>query len=142
MLRSMQSMVVKAWPTTVVQTFDRFDIAMKTLPLTEAKAQLSRLLADVERRDERVTITRHGRPVAVVLSQSDLEGLEATLEIMSDPEFYGEVLRGKREVESGRAVFYGEDEVFGASEAPHASSRRQATRRRGDKRRRGRSKPG
>ena len=91
---------------------------MKTVPLAEAKAKLSELVTGVDRRDERVTITRHGRPVATVLSQNDLEGLEATIEIMSDPDFYAEVIRGKRLLERGRAALYTEEEVFGPKEAP------------------------
>lgn len=97
---------------------------MKTLPLAEAKAKLSRLVSDVERRDERVTITRHGKPVAIMLSQTDVDGLEATIEIMSDPEFYAEVLRGKRLLESGRAKLYSEEAVFGPREASGGSTLR------------------
>jgi antitoxin YefM len=101
---------------------------MKTLPLAEAKAKLSRLVSDVERRDERVTITRHGRPVAMMLSQTDVDGLEATIEIMSDPEFYAEVLRGKRLLESGRATLYTEEAVFGPKEAAGGRSTRRVPR--------------
>jgi prevent-host-death family protein len=93
-----------------------------------AKAKLSKLVTGVDRRDERVTITRHGRPVATVLSQNDLAGLEATIEIMSDPDFYTEVLRGKRLLERGRAALYTEDEVFGAKEVAGGSSTRAVSR--------------
>jgi len=36
----------------------------------------------VERTDERVTITRHGRPVAVLISADDLAAIEGTLGIL------------------------------------------------------------
>lgn len=101
---------------------------MKTLPLAEAKAKFSQLVSNVELRDERVTITRHGRPVAVMLSQTDVDGLEATIEIMSDPEFYAEVLRGKRLLEGGRAKLYTEEEVFGPKEAFGGRSTRRVPR--------------
>ena len=101
---------------------------MKTLPLAEAKAKLSKLVSDVERRDERVTITRHGRPVAMMLSQTDFDGLEATIEIMSDPEFYAEVLRGKRLLEGGRATLYSEEAVFGPKEGAGGRSTRRVPR--------------
>jgi prevent-host-death family protein len=39
---------------------------MKTVTSTEAKAKLNALLADVERSGTSVTITNHGRPVAVL----------------------------------------------------------------------------
>lgn len=39
---------------------------MKTITSTEAKARLNALLAEVERTGVAVTITNHGRPVAVL----------------------------------------------------------------------------
>lgn len=39
---------------------------MKTVSSTEAKAQLNALLAEVQRTGAPVTITSHGRPVAVL----------------------------------------------------------------------------
>ena len=39
---------------------------MRTISSTEAKAQLNALLAEVQRTGEHVTITTHGRPVAVL----------------------------------------------------------------------------
>lgn len=39
---------------------------MKTVTSTEAKARLNALLAEVERTGSSVTITTHGRPVAVL----------------------------------------------------------------------------
>jgi hypothetical protein len=48
------------WPTNLVlaQLVSRLGHIVKTLPLAEAK--LSGLIDDVTRRDERVTITKHG----------------------------------------------------------------------------------
>lgn len=40
---------------------------MKTVTSTEAKAKLNALLAEVERSGVSVTITNHGRPVAVLV---------------------------------------------------------------------------
>ena len=79
---------------------------MKTLSLTEVKARLSELVDEVESRDERVVITRKGRPAAVLVSQDDLESWQETLEIASDPEFMAEIRRGVREIERGQTVGY------------------------------------
>lgn len=86
---------------------------MKTLPLAEAKAKLSGLIDDVARRDERVTITKHGRPAAVLMSHDEATSLDATLEIMSDPEFYAEILRNRRALDRGEGRVYDLDELFG-----------------------------
>lgn len=58
---------------------------MTAVPVGEARDHLSELLGEVERTHERVTITRHGRPIAVVLSPEDLESLEETIDILSTP---------------------------------------------------------
>lgn len=52
---------------------------MTTLPLTEAKARLNELIDSAVTTHERVTITRHGKPAAVLLAVEDLESLEETL---------------------------------------------------------------
>jgi len=46
-------------------------------------------------------ITKHGRPAAVVLSIEDLEGLEETLEILSDPRALKRIRKAQGEVAAG-----------------------------------------
>lgn len=54
------------------------------LPLGEVKAHLSELVARVHRHHERVTVTVHGRPSAVLLSVEDLQQLEETVAVLGD----------------------------------------------------------
>lgn len=86
---------------------------MKTLPLTEVKARLSYLVAEVASRDEQVTITRKGRAAAVLVSPDYLDGLQETLEIMSDRKLMARLRRRLRRIRSGRAKWYTHEEVFG-----------------------------
>jgi antitoxin YefM len=58
---------------------------MTTLPLGEAKAHLSEIVGRVHEHHERVTVTVHGRPSAVLLAVEDLEQLEETITVLSDP---------------------------------------------------------
>lgn len=58
---------------------------MTTLPLTEAKAKLNELIDSAVNTHERVTITRHGRPAAVLISVEDLESIEETLYWQAQP---------------------------------------------------------
>ena len=103
---------------------------MRTLPLAEAKAKLSGLIDDVARRDERVTITKRGRPTAVIMSHDEAASLDATLEIMSDPGFYTEILRNRRALDRGRGRPYELDDLFGeeGSTARAKPTRRAAAR--------------
>lgn len=52
--------------------------------LAEAKAHLSELVARVGTEHERVTVTVHGRPAAVLLAVDDLDALEETIAVLSD----------------------------------------------------------
>ena len=92
---------------------------VKTVPLAEAKAKLSGLIDDVARRDERVTITKHGRPAAVLMSLEEATSLDATLEIMSDPEFYAEILRNRRALDRGKGRACDLDEILGEDVSTH-----------------------
>jgi prevent-host-death family protein len=84
---------------------------MKTLPLSEVKAKLSQLVDEVESRDERIVITRKGRPAAVLVSQDDLDSWQETLEITSNRALMTEIRRGIRQIARGQTVTY--EEVFG-----------------------------
>ncbi|MDP9165123.1 MAG: type II toxin-antitoxin system Phd/YefM family antitoxin [Actinomycetota bacterium] len=59
---------------------------MDTLPLSDAKARLSEIADEVDRTHQRVQITKNGRSYVVLISAKDLESMEATLELLSDPE--------------------------------------------------------
>ena len=69
---------------------------MKVLPLSEVKAKLSELVDVVERRDESITITRNGKPVAILVSMDEYDGWHETIQILRDPEFLREIRDGMR----------------------------------------------
>ncbi len=75
---------------------------MKTLPLTEARKDLSKIVDEVAAVHEHVTITRQGKPAAVVMSADEFESWQETLEIMSDPETMASIARGQRDIRAGR----------------------------------------
>ena len=45
----------------------------------------------VQREHERVTVTRNGRPAAVIISPDDLAQLEETLDVLSDPKALADI---------------------------------------------------
>lgn len=79
-------------------------MADQTLPLAEIKRRLSEIVDGVEQRHERVVLTRNGRPAAVLVSPDDLEALEETLDILSDPEAMAAIREGLSEIEHGKYV--------------------------------------
>lgn len=77
---------------------------MSVVPVGDARDHFSELIGEVERTHERVTVTRHGRPVAVVLSPDDLESLEETLDILSQPGALAEIQESWEDIAAGRLV--------------------------------------
>lgn len=75
-----------------------------TLPLAEIKAHLSEIVDQVENEHQRVVMTRHGRPVAVIMSPADLEAIEDTLDLLSDPNALAEIRAGQQDIASGRTT--------------------------------------
>ena len=74
---------------------------MEIMSLTEAKAKLSEVVDSVVRTHQRVTLTRNGRSTVVVIAAEDLEGLEATLDLLSDPATMARVDQAQREIDAG-----------------------------------------
>ncbi len=84
----------------------------KTLPLSEVKAKLSEVVDEIVTTQERITVTRNGRPVAVVLSTDDLDAIEETLAILSDPAAMREIQQGRAAIASGDVVTKNEIEAL------------------------------
>ncbi len=82
-----------------------------TLSLADVKAHLSELVARVNSQHERVTVTVHGKPSAILVAPEDLESLEETVAILADPETMrrlgasdAELARGEAETEEDLAT--------------------------------------
>ena len=79
------------------------------IPLADAKARLSAVLDDVRDTHDRVVITRNGRPEVVIISVSDLETIEETLDLLSTPGAVDEIRTAEAEIARGEAT--GADEL-------------------------------
>jgi prevent-host-death family protein len=75
---------------------------MKTMPFTEARKDLSKILDEVSKVHEHITITRQGKPSAVVMSADEFESWQETIEILDDPEAMASIRRGLRDIKAGR----------------------------------------
>lgn len=74
------------------------------LSVAEAKAHLSELVGRVDRQHDRVTVTVHGRPSAVLLSPDDLEALEETIAILSDDDAVRQLTASDAELARGEGA--------------------------------------
>jgi prevent-host-death family protein len=74
------------------------------MSLAEVKAHLSELIARVHGQHERVTVTVHGRPSAVLISTDDLESLEETISLLSDEQSMRDLIASEAELARGDIV--------------------------------------
>ncbi len=87
-------------------------VMSRTLPLSEVKAKLSEVVDEIATTQERVTVTRNGRPVAVLLSTDDLEAIEETLAILSDPAAMRQIEQGRAAIANGEVATKDEIEAL------------------------------
>ena len=78
---------------------------MKVLPLSEVKMKLSQLVAEVLSRDEEITITRNGKPVAIIVSPDEFDSWKETLAIRADAELMAEIRRGLEDIRKKRKLY-------------------------------------
>ena len=77
---------------------------MTVLPLGEVKSHLSELVGRVHDHHERVTVTVHGHPSAVLVALEDLEQLEETLAILRDADTMARLAPSDAELARGESV--------------------------------------
>ena len=77
---------------------------METMPLSDVRSKMSSVVERVETTHARVAITRNGRPAAVLISPADLEALEETLDVLSDPAAMRRLREGEAAVAAGDVV--------------------------------------
>lgn len=77
---------------------------MTTLPVADARAQLSRLVDEAERTHERFEITRNGHRAAVLLGADDYDALRETIAVLSDANLLAAHLVGRAEIDGGDVV--------------------------------------
>jgi len=82
----------------------RIRVMTETLSLAHIKAHLSEVVDRVELQHDRVILTRNGRPAAVLVSPDDLEALEDTLDLLSDPQALKEIEEAREEISKGQIV--------------------------------------
>jgi len=85
---------------------------VEQMALKDVKNHLSEVVDKVEREHERVVITKHGRPAAVVVSVDDLESLEQTLDILSRPALIKQIRESLDDLQGEGAEALSKDEAL------------------------------
>jgi|ERR1700722_5979692 len=96
-------------PLSVYRHYQKKDINaiimyMTTLPLAEARAQLSKLVEEASSTHERIEITKNGHRAAVLLGVDDYDSMLATIEVLSDTALLSEHQHGLDELLAGNSL--------------------------------------
>ncbi len=84
---------------------------MRTLPLSEAKTKLGRIIESLCLTDEEVMITKNGRSAAILISPNEFESWRETVAILSDRDLMAEIRKGLSDLEKNSRL-YSVEELF------------------------------
>jgi len=80
-------------------------IAMvNTITLKELRPELPEVIKDIDSKLDRYIVTKRGKPVAIMMSPDDYEGLLETIEILSDKEAARRIKQAKQEIKEGKTL--------------------------------------
>ena len=82
------------------------------MALRDVRNHLSEVVVQVEREHDRVVITKHGKPAAVVISVDDLASLEETLEIAGRPRLMEQIHDSLAELAAGETEVLTKDALL------------------------------
>ena len=77
---------------------------MTTVPIADARAQLSRLVDEASTTHERIEITKNGHRAAVLLGVDDYDAMRETIAVLSDQEFLRDHYQGLDELGQGAGL--------------------------------------
>ena len=82
-----------------------------TISINEARPRLTEVVEAAERGP--ITITKNGRPVAMVVSAEEWEELRATLEVLGNPAMQRDLSDYEQARQAGTLITHAHDEVIG-----------------------------
>jgi len=80
----------------------------KSITLKDLRPGLPGIVADIDRKMKRYVVSKHGKPVVMMLSMSEYDSLQETVEILSDRRAIRNLQQGIQDVVQGRTVSWSE----------------------------------
>lgn len=81
---------------------------IKTLPISQARQELTDLVEKANKRLDEYVITVNGKPAAVLMSADEYESWKETMDILSDPELMKAIKEGEEDFKKGNYVTFEE----------------------------------
>ncbi len=77
---------------------------VQTMTLKKLRPELPKVVERIDKKLDRYVITRHGKPVVVMMGIDDYEALMETLDILNDPVTMRRLKQAEADVKKGRMV--------------------------------------
>ncbi len=77
---------------------------VNTITLKELRPELPEVIKGIDAKLDRYIVTKRGKPIAVMLSPDDYDGLLETIEILSDKETAKRLKKAKQEIKTGKTI--------------------------------------
>jgi|SRR5664279_807142 len=75
-----------------------------TMPIAQAREHLAEVVESAQKTHDRVTLTGHGQPAAVIIAAADLDSILETLDVLSTPAALEAIREAEGDVAAGRFV--------------------------------------
>jgi len=77
---------------------------VNTIALKKLRPQLPQVINNIDTKLDRYIVTKRAKPIAIMMSLDDYDGLLETIEILSDKEMVKNIRRAKREIRAGKTI--------------------------------------
>ena len=81
---------------------------MNVIPISQARSNLPKIIDKASNLAIRTHISVRGSVKATIISTEELDSLEATMEILSDPSAMKAIKQGQKDVKEGNLVSWGD----------------------------------
>lgn len=76
----------------------------KIIPISDLQTRAKKIIESVKQTRDPVIITQRGRPAALLVNYQDYEGMVATLEEMSQPDWRERLAEAERDSKAGKGI--------------------------------------
>jgi prevent-host-death family protein len=76
----------------------------KIVPISDLQTRAKKIVESVKHTRDPVVITQRGRPAALLVNYEDYEGMVATLDEMSQPDWRERLAEAERDSKAGRGI--------------------------------------
>ncbi|MFH1362587.1 MAG: type II toxin-antitoxin system Phd/YefM family antitoxin [Candidatus Omnitrophota bacterium] len=77
---------------------------VNTITLKELRPGLPKVIKNIDSKLDRYIVMKRGKPVAIMISPDDYEGLIETIEILSDKSAVKRIKEAKKEIAEGKTM--------------------------------------